>query len=70
MILPFTVDQAGYFFLIFVRIMTILALMPIFGAQAVPLQLKVALGLILTILLFSLAMEKALPVEGEFTLTL
>ncbi|MBN1576070.1 MAG: flagellar biosynthetic protein FliR [Chitinispirillaceae bacterium] len=68
--LPFTVDQAGYFFLAFVRVVTILALMPVFGASAVPPQLKVAFALILTTLLFTAVMPGALPIEPAFSLPL
>jgi flagellar biosynthetic protein FliR len=68
--LPFTVDQVGYFFLVFVRVITILALVPIFGAQSIPAQLKVALGLILTGLLFSHVYQTVRPLEVNLSLTL
>lgn len=65
--LPFTVDQAGHFFLIFVRIVTILALMPIFGSQAIMPQVKVAFALLLTILLFTGVSAGARPLEGTLS---
>lgn len=66
--LPFTVDQAGYFFLVFVRIVTITAFLPVFGSFAVPPQVKVAFALILTILLFGTVMTGARMVDAEITL--
>jgi len=50
-ILPFTVDQTVHFFLIFVRVISMLALMPIFGSQSVPPQVKVGFGLIMAMIL-------------------
>jgi len=49
--LPFTVDQTVGFFLVFTRIISVLALLPVFGSQSVPPQVKVGFGLILTLLL-------------------
>lgn len=68
--LPFTIDQAGYFFLVFTRIVTILALMPIFGAQSVPPQVKVGLALILAAFLFPSVIKTVQPLSEEFTLPL
>ena len=68
--LPFTIDQVGYFFLIFVRIVTILALMPIFGAQAVPPQIKVAIALIFTVLLYTSILKNSFSTMEKFSLTL
>lgn len=50
--LPFTVEQVVYFFLVFLRVLTIIALMPIFGTSFIPSQLKVGLSLLITTLLF------------------
>lgn len=66
--LPFTVDQAGFFFLIFVRVVSILVLVPIFGGQTVPPQLKVAFALILTALMFAPSMTAGLSFEFQFSL--
>ena len=66
--LPFTVDQAGFFFLVFVRVVSIIALVPIFGAQSVPPQLKVGFALILTVLSIVPSMTPGLSFEQEFTL--
>ncbi|NLG18284.1 MAG: flagellar type III secretion system protein FliR [Fibrobacter sp.] len=55
--IPFSLDQVEYFLLIFVRISTTIALLPIFGSQAVPVQLKVALSLILALILFNSVMS-------------
>ena len=51
--LPFTVDTIETFLLMFVRVVTLLALFPIFGAWAMPPQLKVGLALIITVILFT-----------------
>jgi flagellar biosynthesis protein FliR len=51
--LPFTMDTIEAFLLMFTRIVTIMALLPIFGSFAVPPQLKVGLALILTSLVFA-----------------
>lgn len=68
--LPFTVDQAGYFVLVFVRIVTILALMPVFGSFAVPPQVKAAFALILAMILFGAVMPEARMAAGQFTMPL
>lgn len=68
--LPFTVDQAGYFFLVFVRVVTILAMVPIFGADAVTPQLKVGLALILTGMIFSTIWKTVKPLDINLSLTL
>lgn len=49
--LPVTVDQTVHFILIFVRVVSMLALMPIFGAQNVPAQVKVGFSLVLALIL-------------------
>lgn len=54
--LPFTVDQAGFFFLVLVRVATIIQLLPIFGSQSIPVQIKIGFSLILTVLLFPAVM--------------
>ncbi len=59
MTLPFTVDQAGWFLLVFVRIATIVALLPVFGAQSVPAQVKVGISLIFALLLFAAVRKNA-----------
>ncbi|MDR0305802.1 MAG: flagellar biosynthetic protein FliR [Chitinispirillales bacterium] len=46
-------DQVQYFMLMFVRVMSMMMLMPVFGATYVPAQVKVALSLLLTSALFS-----------------
>jgi len=40
-LIPFSVDQIEIFILIFVRIITIIALLPVFGSDSIPVQLKV-----------------------------
>lgn len=52
--IPFSVDQIEIFFLIFVRIITIVALLPVFGSQSIPVQLKVGFSLLLSIILFNM----------------
>ncbi len=66
--LPFSVNDAGYFFLVFVRVISILALVPIFGTQMVLPQVKIAIGLIFTILLFSSIMPRAVPFQPQLSL--
>ena len=66
--LPFTPDQAGLFFLVFVRVVSILALVPIFGSQTVPPQLKVAFALILTALLFVPSVTAGVSFGQQFSL--
>jgi len=66
--LPFSVNDAGYFFLVFVRVISILALVPIFGTQMVLPQVKIALGLIFTILLCSSIMPRAVPFQPQLSL--
>jgi flagellar biosynthesis protein FliR len=51
--LPFTVDTVEAFLLMFTRIVTIVALLPIFGSSTMPVQLKVGLALVLTALVFA-----------------
>lgn len=51
--LPFSVDTIEAFFLMFVRVSLILALMPIFSSSAIPPQIKVGLSLILTMVLIA-----------------
>lgn len=68
MTLPFTVDQAVLFFLVFVRVVSILALVPIFGSQSIPPQLKVALSLLLTSLLFMPSVTANVSLGQDFSL--
>lgn len=46
------INEIETFLLIFTRISTIMALMPIFGSQSIPMQAKVAFWLILTMIIF------------------
>jgi len=69
--LMISLDQIQYYLLMFVRVITMLALLPIFGANFVPVQVKAALGLLLTSVLFSVQLSAGLPVfPGEFSLSL
>ncbi|MCL2183575.1 MAG: flagellar biosynthetic protein FliR [Chitinispirillia bacterium] len=69
--LMISLDQIQYYLLMFVRVITMLALLPIFGASFVPVQIKAALGLLLTSVLFSVQLSIGLPVfPGEFTMGL
>jgi len=66
-----TLDQIQYYLLMFVRVITMLALLPIFGANYIPVQVKAALGLLLTSVLFSVQLASGLPAfPGAFTLPL
>lgn len=49
---PFGVHDIEAFLLVFVRISTIMALMPVFGSQSIPVQGKVAFWLILSLIIF------------------
>ncbi|MBN2036811.1 MAG: flagellar biosynthetic protein FliR [Chitinispirillaceae bacterium] len=68
-LLPFSLDTIEMFLLMFVRVITIIMLLPIFGAWAIPAQIKVALSLFLTIVLFMSMPEArtvALPEHHSF----
>jgi flagellar biosynthetic protein FliR len=66
-----SLDQIQYYLLMFVRVVTMLALLPIFGANYIPVQIKAALGLLLTSVLFSVQLAAGLPeFPGNFTLPL
>jgi len=67
--IPFGVEQIEYFLLIFVRIVTIIALLPVFGSQQIPLQIKIGLSLLLSVILFSCIMENSTPLQDQFSLT-
>jgi len=54
-------EHIQYFLLMFVRVMTMVLLLPVFGANYVPAQIKVALALILTSALFSVQLTIGLP---------
>ncbi|MCX7726458.1 MAG: flagellar biosynthetic protein FliR, partial [Chitinispirillaceae bacterium] len=68
--LPFTVDQVVFFFLVFLRVVTIIALMPIFGTSFVPSQLKVGMSLLFTTLLFLTNSNLVYSPEVKLTLPL
>jgi flagellar biosynthetic protein FliR len=68
--LPFTVDQIQYFLLIFVRISTIIALIPIFGSYQIPPQIKVALSLTLAIIMFPVIMAAKPVFPAGFSVAL
>jgi flagellar biosynthetic protein FliR len=66
-----SLDQIQYYLLMFVRVITMMALLPIFGASYVPVQLKAAFGLLFTSVLFSVHLASGLPAfPGEFSLGL
>jgi len=69
--LVISLDQIQFYLLMFVRVITLMALLPIFGANYVPLQLKAAFGLIFTSVLFSVQLTMGLPeFPGTFSLGL
>ncbi|MDR2577426.1 MAG: flagellar type III secretion system protein FliR [Chitinispirillales bacterium] len=69
--LVISLDQIQYFLLMFVRVITMLALLPIFGASYIPVQIKAAFGLLLTSVLFSVQLAAGLPeFPGTFSLAL
>lgn len=51
--------------LVFARMSAIIAIMPIFGFKAVPLQLKAALSVIMTFIVFPLVRLQAAPISAE-----
>jgi flagellar biosynthetic protein FliR len=57
-----SLDQIEFFLLVFVRITAMLLLMPIFGSEAIPMQLKAALCLIIAVILFPIV-KVATPLE-------
>ena len=69
-LIPFSVDQIGYFFLIFTRIVTVIAFLPIFGSQSVPVQLKVGLSLLISVILFSAVMSADPHIPEKFSILL
>ena len=66
-LIPFSLKEIEFFLLIFVRIVTIIAFLPIFGAQPVPFQLKIALALLLSVILFPLVMNSGPVLPGTFS---
>lgn len=69
-LIPFSIDQVQYFLLIFVRISTVVALLPVFGSPQVPPQVKVGISLLLTVVLFSTIMSSRPELPQAFTLGL
>jgi flagellar biosynthetic protein FliR len=55
---PFGVNEIEAFLLVFVRISTIMALMPVFGSQSIPVQAKVAFWLILSLIIYQIYPSK------------
>ena len=69
--LVISLDQIQYYVLMFVRVVTMLALLPIFGANYVPVQIKAAMGLLITSALFSVQLAAGLPeFPGTFSIGL
>jgi flagellar biosynthetic protein FliR len=57
----YSVEQIQFFFLMWSRILAMLAIFPIFGSSNVPWQLKVGLSLLLSLILFPILSTR--PVE-------
>lgn len=68
--LPITVDQVLYFFLVFVRTVTMLALIPIYGSSSVSIPLKIGFSLLLTLLLFPVLAYTPLPASSPLSMQL
>lgn len=66
-LIPFNVDQVIFFLLIFVRISTIIALLPVFGSWSVPSQLKIGLSLLLAVILFGTVMSTGINTAIQFS---
>ena len=56
-----SIEHVQYLLLIFIRVSTMVSLLPVFGAPYVPVQLKIALSLILSTVLFSTAYAAGFP---------
>ncbi|KMQ50608.1 Flagellar biosynthesis protein FliR [Chitinispirillum alkaliphilum] len=56
-----SIEHVQYILLMFVRIVTMIALLPIFGAPYIPLQVKIALSLVFSVVLFSTTLVAGLP---------
>jgi flagellar biosynthetic protein FliR len=65
--IPFNVEQVIFFLLVFVRISTIIALLPVFGSWSIPFQLKVGLSLLLAVILYGSIMSKGVETAIEFS---
>ena len=66
MIMNVSFHQFILFFLIFIRVGTIMVTVPIFGFEAVPLYAKAGLSALLTLLLFSIVDSGAVSIPTEF----
>jgi flagellar biosynthetic protein FliR len=66
-LIPFNVDQVIFFLLIFVRISTIIALLPVFGSWSIPFQLKIGLSLLLAVILFGSVMSTGIDTTIPFS---
>ncbi len=66
-LIPFNVDQVIFFFLVFVRISTIIALLPVFGSWSIPFQLKIGLSLLLAVILFGSVMSTGIDKSVVFS---
>ncbi len=60
-IMAITTNQIQAFFLIFARIVTMIAFLPIFGSQNIPLQLKAGLALLLTVIVYPAVIQSGIP---------
>jgi flagellar biosynthesis protein FliR len=69
-----TTNQIQAFLLVFVRIATMIALLPVFGSQNIPMQIKAGLAFFLSIILFPSIIGFGVPVfpitTGLFALML
>jgi flagellar biosynthetic protein FliR len=52
-----TTDQLQIFFLVFLRVMSMVAFMPIFGSQYLPITLKIGLAFFLSLILFPITAQ-------------
>jgi flagellar biosynthesis protein FliR len=62
-----TTNQLQAFLLIFARIATMIALLPLFGSQQIPLTLKAGLAFFLSVILFPAVTHSALPAAAATT---
>jgi flagellar biosynthesis protein FliR len=65
--LAYTTNQVQMFLLAFVRIASIMALLPIFGSTSIPIQLRVGLSLAVCFILFPLVQQHATIVPPATT---
>ena len=60
-----TLSDVQKFFLIFIRLATIMAIIPFYGERSVPIQLKLGLALLISVIVYPLLTGAAVPQETQ-----